>query len=168
MSAGARWIGIVIGLLAASLLGQFVLLAVATSDPSFAIEPDYEQKAQHWDAEQRQRSLNAVLGWSVAIGTEPVAADRGFDLTLTPSDRDGAAIAGAIVEVEAMANARAQRIHRLALAEGEAGRYAGHVADWRPGQWEFRVTVTRGETRFTQRVRKEVVTGAVTMRGQGR
>lgn len=168
MSAGTRWIGIVIGLLGASFAAQLILLAVASSDPAFAIEPDYERKARNWDAEQRQRSVNAGLGWAVAIRTQPTSADGGFDMTLTAKDRDGATLAGAIVEIEAMANARAQRIHRLELVEDQAGRYVGHVHGRRPGVWEFRVAITRGETRFTDRVRKDVLTGAVTRRSPGR
>lgn len=168
MNAGHRWIAIVVALLVSSLLAQVILLVVASSDPAFAIEPDYEQRARNWDAEQRQQSVNRALGWTVDLRTRPTTGDDGFEVALVAADRAGAAITGADVTIEALANARARQVHRPVLAEPEAGRYTGRVRARRSGLWEFRVVVERGDERYTQRIRKEVLTGFTAARSAGR
>ena len=45
MRPAVVWVSIIVGLLAMSVIGHAVLLISAVCDPSFAIEPDYEQKA---------------------------------------------------------------------------------------------------------------------------
>jgi nitrogen fixation protein FixH len=55
--------------------------------------------------------------------------------------------------VEAMHNARASQRYESALSPSEGGTYAATIDAHRPGQWEVRVTATRGNDRFTQSLR---------------
>jgi nitrogen fixation protein FixH len=125
---------------------------VATTNPSYAVEDDYYQKALHWDQRRAQQRANDELGWSVTLAVSgPRTASDPASLELVLTDRDGRPVDGAAVSVEAFHNARADRILRAPLGGSGGGRYSSNLAMRRPGVWEFRITATRGETTFTHR-----------------
>ena len=61
------WVGLILALLGGQIVLMGVMTLLATSDASFAVEPDYYQKALHWDATVAQRRENARLAWSAKI-----------------------------------------------------------------------------------------------------
>jgi nitrogen fixation protein FixH len=126
--------------------------AIARSDPAFAVEPDYYQKAVAWDSTMAQERANAALGWHAGATLEPVGERGNSRLTLTLMDRDGRPIGDAAVTVEAMHNARSAQRFQLALTPGDRG-YTGALAASRAGEWELRVTAVRGAERFTEVLR---------------
>lgn len=125
----------------------------ANSDPSFAVESDYYEKALHWNDVIDQRERNAALGWSVTVEGQPRldAAGR-CDLSLRVVDRDGAPISGATVAMEAIPIARAHDLRTLALDEVSPGSYAARIEHARFGHWQLRVRVERGSDVFTARL----------------
>jgi hypothetical protein len=153
---GTVWIVVVVALLALSLGAQGVLIVAALSDPSFAVEPDYEWKAEHWDDIARGRAASAALGWTVALETKPADLPGHVDLFVTVADRSGAAVDAASVSVEAFHNARADLRFATPLAATEAGSYGGRLALARPGLWEFRLEIARGEERFVDAIRQSI------------
>ena len=96
---GLFWILVPVVLLTLSLLGALTTAAIAVSDPSFAVEPDYYKKALHWDQHQTALERSARLGWSVALRTEPAIV--GAELVVELRDRQGQPVEGADVRVEA-------------------------------------------------------------------
>jgi nitrogen fixation protein FixH len=145
-----KWPAIVIGMLTVHVLACLFFIYLATSDPSFAVEEDYYQKAVGWDEKRAQDRRNAVLGWQVALQVEPaatVAHDPVLRVVLT--DRQGRPIDGARLAVEAFPVARADRIQRLTGAGSGAGVYGAPVSIRRPGRWEFRVVAELDDDRFT-------------------
>ena len=157
MKPGTVWIGAVIGLLLLSVGIQAALLIIASSDPSFALEPEYEQKAQEWDALRRERQASEELGWEVKLRAVPATAPYQVELRLEAVDRDGQPIEDARVSLEGFHNARLGDIRSWKLPHREGGLYSELLPIRRSGVWEFRVRMERGESLFVDRFRKSVV-----------
>jgi hypothetical protein len=153
---GRFWAYVPIALLAAMLTGFGVLIAIAVDDPGFAVEPDYYKKALSWDAKQEQDRLNRALAYELALSTAP--APGGVELTLAVGRAGGAPLTAAQVRVEAFHNARAAEIFDVELEEGPPGNYHGSLPIRRAGLWEFRVDVSHQGSRYTQTIRRDVVT----------
>jgi len=154
---GWQWPWIIGGLMAVVLGANLILMYVATSDPSFAVEENYYQKGLDWDDKRAQDRTNTDLGWSLQL---EVAARRSADgttgLTANLIDRDGQPISDATIHLEAFHNARAAAIQKRDLAPRGDGRYSASLLMRRPGLWEFRFEVSRGEQRFTHTVVQEL------------
>src|SRR5450432_1832313 len=71
----ARWALVPVVLLASSFFGVGGMALVAIRDPNFALEPDYYQKALHWDQVQAQAANNQRLGYTFSAPPS-VALDR--------------------------------------------------------------------------------------------
>jgi nitrogen fixation protein FixH len=149
MKRGWQWPLGVAAVLLLSTAGQIWFAVVASRDEAFAVENDYCGKTVAWDAELRQRDTNAQLGWRISP-TLALAGD-GADGALSIELRDaaGSPIAGAVVDVLAMHNARAAHQLSATLIEGTGGTYRALLPAKRPGQWELRFSVQRGTERFT-------------------
>jgi hypothetical protein len=144
------WPRLVIGLLAGQLLLTGVAVLIATSDRSFAVEPDYYRQALQWDQHRAQLAHNATLGWHAAADVAADATPSGARRVLiTLTDRSGAPLEQARVHVTSFAHARAQDRTESDLLPEPGGRYAIGLPLRRPGLWEFRITVERDGETFT-------------------
>jgi nitrogen fixation protein FixH len=153
MKRGLQWpIGIALVLILSAGSNIWVAL-IAARDEAFAVEPDYYQKAVHFDDEMALRAASAKLGWHViptlALGD---AGQRG-SLEATVTDSSGTPISGATVQLLAMHNARASHQLTATLLDAGEGRYRAPLDAVRPGEWELRFLVTRGTDRFAVRER---------------
>jgi len=147
---GWQWPLIVVALLVGGAGANVGLMLVAASDASFAVEPDYYQKALHWDETMAQQARSAALGWSVVATFEPAARPGEVKLTARVTDRAGDPIEGARVAVETFHSARARHVLTAALGPEAAGRYSATLPLDRPGVWEVRLRVERGSQVFTR------------------
>jgi nitrogen fixation protein FixH len=138
-------------LLGTALAGLGLMASLAAKDPSFSLEKDYYQKATAWEAEQAQRAKNARLGWSLA------SAQTVDGALLTLRTTEGEPVAGASGEIEAFAIVRAQNAQNVQLREVAPGQYLAPVRFERPGLWELRATLHRGEDTFTSTLRMDAV-----------
>lgn len=154
---GWYWPWLVAGLMAVVIGANLVLIYLATSDPSFAVEEDYYQKALAWDDRRAQDLKNSELGWTLDFA---VASNRSADGSVTIDavlrDAEGRSIGDASVRLEAFHNARAAYILRTAMKRSGDGSYRASLPMRRPGLWEFRFEVTRGGERFTRTTMKEL------------
>jgi nitrogen fixation protein FixH len=157
MSArGWYWPVIIVALLVGGAGANIGLMIVANRDPSFAVEPDYYRKAVEWDRSMAQEARNAALGWRASARLEPADAGRARLVALI-RDRAGAPVAGAAVVVEAFPSARAREIASFTLAPAaSAGAYTVMLPRARPGLWELRLRVTRGEEVFTRTLSQDL------------
>jgi len=154
----SKWPLIIAGALAVHALAWVAVAYLATSNPTYAVEEDYYQKALAWDASQAQAARSAALGWQVEPtieraelpGSEPV-------ILLAITDRSGEPLEGATVSLEAFHNSRADRILRVVLESSSAGLYRAQLPMHQNGQWELRLAVTRGEDYFTTALRRYLV-----------
>lgn len=141
---------LLVGVIAlACLTSVGTLIARAGSTASIGIEPDYYRKGLEWDRRCAEKARSAALGWNAALRVD-LASSR-VEVKLT--DRDGAAVDGAVLSGELFAHAASSRRAVVALrpVEGKPGTYAAGIdAASRPaaGKWRVSLTAARGEDRF--------------------
>ena len=151
-SSGRFWPAMIFGMIGLNFcIVGITVYAARFHGSSHAIEPDYDTKALHWDDTARQIRENVQLGWRIEI-----AEARGNRLTVTLRDRDGKAIEGAAVNVESFHHAHAKSKVVSTMLAGDAGQYTTSANLSTPGLWEFRFTVLRGPTLFTQSMTRTV------------
>lgn len=154
------WPAAIVGLLALGVGANVGLLIVANSDPSFAVEDDYYDKAVRWDEKRAQDAANLALGWQLDLSTE-TTVDAGVPVVqvgVRLTDRDGVPVEGAVIALETFHLARSAQPLRAAPAEVGPGWYVALVPMRRPGLWEFRIDADRGGRHFTARIQQEVRT----------
>lgn len=147
------WPGFVFVIGLASLIGAAALVYHAHSDPSFAVEPGYYQKALRWDEQSAQMRRSQALGWSVRAesGPDGSARDR-FVLAIRLADAEGQPIEGASVRCIVFANSRAAERLESDAVEAAPGTYEGRVVMPHPGSWMIRVTADKGEDHFVAEI----------------
>ena len=150
MKPGSWWPPIIAGALAFHVISSLIVVYVATSDPSYAVEEDYYQKAVAWDEKRAQDSLNQDLGWLLEFKVTPPEKPGDLPaLELTLVDADDEPLAGATVAVEAFHNARGDDIVRDVLTDAGDGVYRASLPMLRNGRWELRFTVDHDGDHFT-------------------
>jgi len=150
-----RWALVPFAMLGGSVVLAVVTVRAATSGQGAAVERGYYAKAVAWEEVQRQRAENDRLRWSVTGAFAPSPDDpRTPRLELAVTDKWDVPIEGAVVEVEAIPIKAVDRAATLALREGAAGRYAADLPVRMDGQWEFRVSVVRGDDRYEDSFRR--------------
>jgi nitrogen fixation protein FixH len=146
-----RWISLIVGLFLVAGAFNAVLLVKATSDPSFAVVPDYYEKALRWDEKLAQDRKNLELGWQLSLELSRAPGSRGeVEILARLQDRQGRALAGAALELSALHKARAARVLQATLEDGGDGSYRGRLPLSRPGLWELSLVAQRGDERFTR------------------
>ncbi len=100
------WPGLIFALLAANAAIVGITLFFVHSDKSFAVEPEYYQKALHWDAAAKEQARSRDLGWRLEVDPGAVGA-AGRHVRVTIRDRQGKPIEGATVKVTAFSALRA-------------------------------------------------------------
>ena len=144
-SRGRRWIALILGLIGLNMSIVFVTVRAAVSDPSFAIEPAFYQKAVEWDRAAGEQAGAQLLGWSLAARVD----ERGTliaDLTEPGPDGTRRPLAGADVQAEAFAQARSGQRVAVHLAQQPGGEYAAALNARRGGLWEVRFTARKSGT----------------------
>jgi hypothetical protein len=150
MKPGSWWPPIIAGALAFHVISSLVVVYVATSDPSYAVEEDYYQKAVAWDGKRAQDRLNQNLGWLLEFSVTPPAKPGDQPtLQMTLLDADNEPLAGAAVSIEAFHNARGDDILRDVLSDAGGGIYRASLPMDRNGRWELRFTVDLSGNHFT-------------------
>ena len=152
---GRFWFLMPVALLTAMFVGWGTMISIALDDPGFGVEPDYYDKAVHFDAHQAQMRESRRLGWTLELETKAVAANA-VALSVVMRDRGAAPIDDGHLVVTAFHNARSSELFELSLSGEGQGRYVGRLASMRPGLWEFRFRFDRGSDRFVHVVRRDV------------
>ncbi len=119
------WGSLIVGLLGSQVAVGVVSIVLATSDPSFAVVPDYHEKALKWDEAVAARQASDKLGWSCGLSLSP-AADQLGQRTLVASlkDRNGAPLDNLDATVRVFHHARASEAVMMPLRFISDGNYA--------------------------------------------
>lgn len=158
--AGRFWAWVPAGLLGSMLLGLGSLAYIAIDDPGFALEPNYYDKAVHWDRSQAEARASQELGYRLELAAPLIlAADGSVEVELSLLDRAGLPLTGAEVRVDMFANASANHIEHLSLREVAPGRYSASLPQGALGLWELRCAVNHGGRRYQQTLRRDVGKG---------
>jgi len=144
-----KWPLIVIGLLLGHVAIMVTAVVLATSDKSFAVLPDYYQKAVNWDRSQADLRASEKLGWQVILVPSPNVGPTGRrTLTLTLTDSAGQPIANADVEVNAYHQARPNELIQASFRTDTAGQASQVVTMRREGFYQIAITARAGTQRF--------------------
>ncbi len=143
------WMFVPVGLLLLSATIGGITVYVALNDPGFGVEEDYYQKGLAHDAALEQAERNQRLGWTLSLQAAVVEGARVSPVTITLHDREGAAIEGARVSLEAFPVARSLERVEAELEPRGDGRYGAELPVRRPGKWEFRFRVEAGGEVYT-------------------
>lgn len=154
---GVFWPAVIAGALALHVIAMTVMVYIATSNDSYAVEPDYYAKALAWDERRAQEHHNAELGWRLDFVVEPAAPGADPVLRTTLVDADGVPVTGARVAVEAFANVRRDDVLTATLSPTPDG-YEIAMPMHGNGRWEFRFEVTRDQDVFTYRDTRHIYT----------
>jgi len=141
VTRGGRWIAAVVVLLVGNAAAMITLAATA-GDPTSRVIPDYYQKAVRYDDVAAARAASAALGWTARISLEDGA------LVAVLTDRDGAPVTGAAVEVEVRPRVRADELVTVALVEVAPGRYQAPLPAGRRGLHDLALTARRDDAAF--------------------
>jgi len=145
---GTLWPFVIAGALALHVVGSLVMVYFATSNPSYAVEPDYYRKALAWDSKRAQDRYNTELGWRLEFRVEPAAPGQDPRVCVELTGPDGKPVTGARVAVETFSNIRRDETMTATLTPTDSG-YQAAMPMRGNGLWEFRFTVTRGGELFT-------------------
>ena len=150
MKTRSLWPWVIGAALVVHVVGSLVVVAIATSDPSYAVEEDYYQKAVHWDEKRAQDRTNSDLGWGLTFEvTPPTGPGENPILETRLVDRHGEPLVGAAIALEAFHNAHSGEIVRVLLTADDAGLYSASPAMRHNGRWELRFTVDHEGDHFT-------------------
>lgn len=146
---------VVIGLLGGHVLFIAYAITLATADPSFAVVPDYYQRAVGFDERKAALQASEELGWHVELIPSASATDRGErEATVRITDADGLPVTGAAVRLDGYHISRAGDPQSFELAEVSPGQYTGSARLVREGFWEFDLVARRGETVYVTDLRQ--------------
>ncbi len=140
ISPKARWTAVVVGLLGSSLLWCATAIVVSSSDPSFAVEPNYEWKADHFDSIAAARAHAAALGFHLTADLSARAPGR-TDVDFVVTDAAGHPLDDARLDVVAFHNARAGDRYPLAVRTTGSGAFRATLDSDRRGIWQFEYTI---------------------------
>lgn len=153
MKRGWQWPVGIAAVLATVVIADVTVAIIAGRDEAFAVEPNYYQKAVHFDDEMALRAESQRLDWSLAPTLQLGRPGAPGTVSLSLHDSSGRPITGARVQLLAMHNARASHQLTASLTERGDGKYDAPLDAERPGEWELRFLVTRGGDRFASRER---------------
>ena len=148
------WPAIVIGILTVTVVGNFWVMRIAKSDPSFAIEENYYQRAVNFDAQRGVELRSDRLGWTLELSAGP-ASPMGSTLLATLRDSTGALVDSANVMVRLTRVARSQTTIPVPLAPVQGG-YSATVPFDAAGLWDVELEARRDGARFVAERRLDV------------
>lgn len=150
-SRRSRWPWIIVGLLGSHVLAMVVAVTIAVHDRSFAVVPNYYQRAVNWDEQQAQLRASEKLGWKVEVEASGQVDPLGRRVvSFVLSDAQGHAIPGTTLEVEYFHDAHGDEDHVVKLTPDAAD--PTHFTSLLPmryaGEWEFHFTAKSGDQTF--------------------
>lgn len=151
MTAARLWPAALIAVLATTVIANVVIYRMANNDPSFAVEPDYYQRAVDWDSAVARGERSLALGWVADVRLAPPEAGHAT-LTVTLATRDAQPIDSVDVRAALSHNAEGARVFAVQLLPAGPGRYAARVPSTAQGLWRVDLVVTRGADVFSRRV----------------
>jgi len=140
------WPLAVVGMLSVSMTVCAITVIAAVSDPSYAIEDDYYQKAVDWDHARGLEIASEELGWHA----DAMLTTSDGTLAVTLTDADGQPLGDAFVRALVFHHARRGNAQEFVLRSQGDGRYLATLNRPRDGQWQIRINATHGPDLFVR------------------
>ncbi len=152
-----RWMFVPIALLGATIAFCTITVLLAVADHPLGVEPQYDAKAAAWQATAAQRAENDRLRWIITPVLERLDGQLA-SIAITVEDRHTIPIDVAQVAVECIPIANADSRSLVTLVEARRGVYRGAFPVSAEGWHEFRVSVHRSDSTYTDSFRRVVPT----------
>lgn len=156
--SGKLWAYVPALLLGCMLVGLGSMAYVAIHDPHFALEPNYYDKAVHWDQGLAEERASRDLGLVLELEKLQIAPTGNAPILVKLSSSGGQELTGQLT-LEAFPNAFAGQIQRITLHETAPGIYTGALTKPLPGLWELRFVLTQAGQRLRETVRRDIAKG---------
>ena len=142
-----RWPLIVVALLSGHLLLMVGAAVIATRDRSFAVAPNYYERALAWDKTRAEGRASEKLGWTVGIEpSRDVTPDGQRKLSVVLKDSQGQPISNASVQLEFYHHAHARDSQVVTIpSSSEPGRYTSVLPMRYAGFWQFDLRASAGD-----------------------
>lgn len=150
------WPTLIIGMLAFHTVGLILVAIVASSDPSFSVEPNYYEKALAWDASREEKRDPQTDGYSITSRLSALEGDYGHGELVLSIERDNLPMTGLDIGATIFHIGRADDRQELVLQERAPGEYVGRAVVRRDGRWEARYRVNLSERTYAFARRMEV------------
>jgi nitrogen fixation protein FixH len=141
VNAAKLWPAALVAVLAITVLANGAIYWKANHDSSFAVEPDYYQRAIDWDSTVARGQRSAALGWVTDVRLAPPEAGHAT-LSITLTTRDGLL----------SHNAQGANVYEVRLLASGPGLYAARVPSTAQGLWRVDIAVVRGDDIYSRRV----------------
>lgn len=146
---------VVLGLLGGHMVFIFTAIAIGTGDPSFAVVPDYYQKAVDYDEKKALLAQSEKLGWSVDVSASDSADATGQrELIVQIRDAQGKPVGDRVVSIEGYHRARAGEPVSMQCVEVLPGQYVGKARMSREGFWQFTIDARGDGARFVGEIQQ--------------
>lgn len=144
-----KWPVIVVALLLGHVSLMVTAVVLASGDKSFAVLPNYYEKAVNWDKNQAELRASEKLGWQVTLIPSPNVDPTGRRaLAVILTDAAGRPIADAAVELTWYHHARPTELLKASLHTDASGRAEQVVTMRREGFYQVNMTATAAGRRF--------------------
>jgi len=151
VNASKLWPAALVAVLAITVLANVAIYWTANHDSSFAVEPDYYQRAIDWDSTVARGQRSAALGWSADVRLAPPEAGQAI-LSVTLAARSGVPLDSADVRAALSHNAHGANVFQVRLLPSGPGLYAARVPSTAQGLWRVDLAATLGDDVFVGRV----------------
>jgi nitrogen fixation protein FixH len=160
MKKSYKWPVIIIGLLVAHTLLMLTAVTIATSDRSFAVVPNYYQKAVDWDQTKAAQQASDKLGWKATLTISDAVTPKGErEVTLTIVDADGKPVEVSKAQFKYLQYAHGNEAQDTTLLARD-GKLAGTLLLRYEGFHEFIITATAGDKVFVEKITQYVNRGS--------
>lgn len=150
-TARSRWTmpAVVFGLLGGHMVFILIAITLATGDRSFAVVPEYYQKAVAFDDRKAALAASEAMGWSVQLRPATSLSPAGQrELIVQITDTEGKPVTGRSVRLGCYHFSRADEPLAFELIEALPGQYVGADRLSREGFWWFELSVAGGGQPF--------------------
>lgn len=149
------WPGMVIVFILGNIGVCAVTVAVAMRAGDRGVEPEYYQKAMHWDQAVAAEKKSAELGWRIVYESHPRV---GQPVRVRVLDAHGEPVAGAKVTLQTFHHTTAsKRIEAAFSGDASSGVMSSDFAPDRAGLWQFRWSVDAGGEHYQHEEAVEVL-----------
>ncbi len=150
-----RWMFVPVLILGLGVGIAALTVSLAVAGHPVGAEPDYYEKALHWNETKAQLAVNDRLGWTVSPELLGGAGGKAH-LKLVVKDKHGVAVPADRAQVEAIPVRVAELRTTVDLDHTDAGTFEIDIPLRISGQWEFRVTIHRGDELYTDTFRRSL------------